>query len=310
MISVAMCTYNGERYIEEQVSSILNQSQKVDEIVVCDDCSTDRTINILKRISSLTKDVDIRIFVNERNIGVCANFYKAMSLCNGDIIFLSDQDDVWESEKVETILNWFTRNPNKSVVFTDADLIDADEELLDGASSLWNYTGFSLKIQNQFDTGYSFELIAAQNRCTGATMALRKDFVFDFSKYCNHRVLHDDIIAVAAAIQGKLGFISQKLIKYRVHNGQTAGICMQGESECDKYSVNSKSEYYSDMEMSIQMKDRLNLFILRSSIPKAALMKINRYFSVYGIAGISFWYHDFVKTLGYVLKRNKNGIKL
>ena len=306
MISVALCTYNGERYIEEQLSSILNQSKKVDEIVVCDDGSTDRTVDILKRISDSNKDVDIRIFVNERNIGVCANFYKAVSLCKGDIIFLSDQDDVWKPEKVETILNWFARNPNRSVVFTDADLIDADGKLLDGASSLWNYTGFSSKIQKQFNDGYSFELIAASNRCTGATMALRKDFVFDFSKYCNHRVLHNDIIVVAAAIQCRLGFISQKLIKYRVHNGQTAGICMQGESECYKYSVNSKSEYYSDLEMSVEMKARLNLFILRASFPKVALKKVNRYFSVYGIAGISFWYHDLKKTLAYLMKRKKN----
>lgn len=306
MISVALCTYNGEQYIEEQLSSILNQSQKVDEIVVCDDGSTDRTIDILNRISDSNKDVDIRIFVNKRNVGVCTNFYKAVSLCKGDIIFLSDQDDVWKSEKVETILNWFARNPNKSVVFTDADLIDADGKLLDGASSLWNYTGFSSKIQKQFDAGYSFELIAAQNRCTGATMAIRSDFVFDFSKHCNSRVLHDDAIAVAASMYDKLGYITNRLIQYRIHEGQAAGICMQRKQVCGKYSVNSRAEYYKDLEMSAEMKDRLNLFILRASIPKVALMKINRYFSVYGIAGISFWCHDLKKTLAYLMKRKRN----
>ncbi len=305
MISVALCTYNGERYIEEQLSSILNQSQKVDEIVVCDDVSTDRTINILKRISDSNKDVDIRIFENERNLGVCANFYKTVSMCRGDIIFLSDQDDVWNPNKVETIVKWFDKNPDKSVVFTDADLVDSNGEKIIENKTLWDFTGFDKKNQKQFDEGYGLELISSQNRCTGATMALRKNFVFDFSKYCNHRVLHDDIIAVAAVLQVKLGYIPYKLIKYRIHDNQVAGISIQNSQICGKYTVNSKSEYYKNFVMSAQMKERLNLLILRASVPKVALYKINRYFSVYGIVGLSFWWYDFMKTLVYLVKRKK-----
>ena len=94
------------------MSSILSQSKKVDEIIVCDDCSLDRTIEIIKNISESNKDVDIRIYENESNLGVCANFEKAVCLCNGDIIFLSDQDDVWMPNKVECIVAWFENNPD------------------------------------------------------------------------------------------------------------------------------------------------------------------------------------------------------
>ncbi|MBR5643961.1 MAG: glycosyltransferase [Salinivirgaceae bacterium] len=294
-LSVALCTYNGERFIEEQLSSIINQSKKVDEIIVCDDCSSDRTVEIVKSISESNKDVDIRIYENEQNLGVCANFEKAVFLCNGDIIFLSDQDDIWNPLKVETTIKWFASNQDKSVVFTDADLIDADGKLLDGASSLWNYTGFSSKIQKQFDDGYSFEIIASKNRCTGATMAMMRSFVFKFSDYCDDKVLHDEVIAVAAAFQNQLGYITETLIQYRIHKGQSAGISMLTNSFPDKYSVNSKSEHYVGMNMSSKMKKRLDLFILRADIPKKAIVKIFRYLFVYGFSGFDFWYHDFLK---------------
>ena len=213
-LSVALCTYNGEQFINEQLSSIINQTCKVDEIVVCDDCSTDGTIDIIKRIAISNPKVDIRIIVNDHNLGVCANFEKAVNECSGDIIFLSDQDDVWLPDKVEAIIDWFEKNPEKSVVFTDADLIDVNGIPLGDGKSLWYYTGFSEKTQKQFCEGFAFEIIASHNRCTGATMAYRKDFVFGFSKYCNSKVLHDDIIAVAAVVNDKLGFITKKLIKY------------------------------------------------------------------------------------------------
>ena len=86
MISVAMTSYNGEKYIEEQIESILNQTVKIDEIIIVDDGSIDGTIDLIKKY-------DVTLVQNEKNIGYKENFKKAMSLCHGDIIFLCDQDD-------------------------------------------------------------------------------------------------------------------------------------------------------------------------------------------------------------------------
>lgn len=96
--SVALCTYNGEKYIKEQLDSILNQTKKVDEIIVCDDCSSDKTVEILNHYSSTNPGL-FKIYINEQNLRSVKNFEKAITLCTGDIIFLSDQDDFWVNEK-------------------------------------------------------------------------------------------------------------------------------------------------------------------------------------------------------------------
>ena len=122
MVSVALCTYNGEKYITEQINSILEQSTPVDEIVICDDGSTDNTITIIEDIKQ-NCSTNIIINRNTQNLGVCANFELAISLCKGEVILLSDQDDIWNHDKVKTIVSWFDTHPQKTAVFTDAKLI-------------------------------------------------------------------------------------------------------------------------------------------------------------------------------------------
>lgn len=294
-LSVALCTYNGEQFIEEQISSILNQTCKVDEIVVCDDCSTDGTVEIIKRIAECNVDSNIRIIINEKNLGVCANFERAVYECSGDIIFLSDQDDVWYPHKVKTIVDWFEKNPDKSVVFTDADLVDSNGKLLYKDKTLWSYVGFYRKIQEQFDAGYSFEIVANRHRCTGATMALKRDFVFHFSSCCKNGVYHDAIIALVASLHNKLGYVATKLIKYRIHGNQNAGLNMEEAPITDKYQTHSINKEMLDCKMTTKERKHLELFILRSDIPKKAVLKLGSYLYVYGIAGLSFWWHDVMK---------------
>ncbi|MDQ3374150.1 MAG: glycosyltransferase [Acidobacteriota bacterium] len=124
MLSVALCTYNGEKYIVEQLDSIAMQSVTVDEVVICDDVSTDNTVKLVQDYT-FTAPYNVRLFINETNLGSTRNFEKALSLCNGDIIFLCDQDDVWMPHKVETIKNYLDNNPAKNVVFTNAFIVNA-----------------------------------------------------------------------------------------------------------------------------------------------------------------------------------------
>lgn len=225
MLSVALCTYNGERYITTQINSILCQSHPVDEIVVCDDGSTDKTIDVLESIRDKSP-VEIRIHKNTINLGVCANFEQAVNLCNGDIIFLSDQDDIWIPDKVKTIVSWFETHPQKSVVFTDATLITEDDKEYSN-KSLWDCIGFNKKMRRYFDKGLSLESFFI-NKATGATMAIRKEISFPFSQYCNNdNVLHDYCIALKALDNNRLGYIDKPLIQYRLHGNQQAGISYQ-----------------------------------------------------------------------------------
>lgn len=225
MLSVALCTYNGEKYITTQIKSILTQSTPVDEIVVCDDGSTDKTIAILEEIKQ-NCSTNIVIHRNTHNIGVCANFESAISLCKGDIIFLSDQDDIWYPDKVKTIVSWFETHPKKSAVFTDATLIKENEEPF-SEKTLWECIGFNKKMRRYFDKGLSLETFFI-NKATGATMAIRKEIKFPFAQYCNNdNVLHDYCIALKALDNDELGYINQTLIQYRLHGNQQAGISYQ-----------------------------------------------------------------------------------
>lgn len=124
-ISVAMCTYNGASFVGAQLESILAQSPIPDEIVICDDRSTDGTLDIVKKIGSRFPQ-RIRIVSNERNLGFCLNFEKAIGLASGDIIFLSDQDDVWFPDKVPSVLTQFEESPSTVLVYSDAVLTDED----------------------------------------------------------------------------------------------------------------------------------------------------------------------------------------
>lgn len=225
MISVALCSFNGEKFIQQQLFSIINQSYTVDEIVICDDGSTDSTLNIINRIAATTP-IPIHIHQNKINLGVCANFESAISLCKGDIIFLSDQDDIWYPDKVKTIVSWFETHPKKSAVFTDATLIKESEEPF-SEKTLWECIGFNKKMRRYFDKGLSLETFFI-NKATGATMAIRKEIKFPFAQYCNNdNVLHDYCIALKALDNEELGYINQTLIQYRLHGNQQAGISYQ-----------------------------------------------------------------------------------
>lgn len=220
-LSVAMCTYNGEKYIREQLISIRNQTLPIDEIVVCDDCSEDDTVTLMEDLAR-QYDLPIQIYVNTWNHGYRKNFEQAICRCSGDIIFLSDQDDVWLPNKVETIIDYFNHNPDKEFVFTNAILVNAE-----GINS-FNKTLFDVVLLDRptldlFDKGYVLEVLSIYCRVTGATCALRASFM----PYCipfSTTIVHDEMIAMTSAFQHKIGYINQCLIKYRQHAGQTVGL--------------------------------------------------------------------------------------
>lgn len=99
-LSVAMCTYNGDKFIASQLSSILDQTIPIDDIVICDDGSNDKTLEIISRIQQENPN-KINLFRNPVNLGSTKNFEKAIDLCSGDYIFLADQDDIWKKDKVQ-----------------------------------------------------------------------------------------------------------------------------------------------------------------------------------------------------------------
>lgn len=219
-ISVALCTYNGEKYIVEQLNSILNQTKPVDEIVICDDISSDETHDIINQYCNKFPNI-IKFHINEINLRSVKNFEKAISLCTGDIIFLSDQDDNWLPEKVADIVHYFELNPQISVVATNGNCINENSELINDFL-IWDVP--QLFIDNKIHLDYYYLISCFFNIATGATMALRSKFISEcvpFPLIPNFH--HDEWIARVASSKGQFSFLPKKYINYRIHDEQQVG---------------------------------------------------------------------------------------
>lgn len=218
-LSVALCTYNGEKYLRPQLDSILNQSVVPDEIIVCDDISEDATVKILEEYRE--KYRQIRIFVNPENLGFIKNFEKAISLCTQDIIVICDQDDVWEKEKISTILSYFEENKNSEGVFHDMGLIEGDEV----KDSYLNWKNISYQeIQNAIANQQLFGMIINRGSfILGCSLAVRRSALEKYS-IRNYPFAHDLYIAQKLSAHNVLGFIPEKLFSYRLHENQVYGL--------------------------------------------------------------------------------------
>lgn len=226
-ISVAICTYNGAKHVKQQLDSIINQTLRVNEIVVGDDGSSDNTIGIIEEIRNEHTEIEWNIVINKPGLGCCANFDDTIKRCTGDIIFLSDQDDIWDSKKVETIVNWFELNPQRDVVFSNASFMDDNSQPFT-EKRLFDVLGINTHTLAIMEKGFYLETFMQHNRATGATMALRKSFVssykIDRDAVIGKHQLHDQVIAVAAAADNRLGAINIPLIKYRIYKEQNMGL--------------------------------------------------------------------------------------
>jgi glycosyltransferase involved in cell wall biosynthesis len=220
LISIAMCTYNGEAYLSDQLVSIGKQMQQPDELIVCDDGSTDSTLQVLDQFSK-GAPFPVRVYRNEQRLGSTKNFEKAMSLCKGDFIFLSDQDDVWMPEKVNRLLQALRNNPHAGYVFSDALIVD--EALHPLGYTMWQTIKFTPRERRQFEQGKQPAVLLKRNVVTGATMAFRatlKSFILPIPE----EAIHDEWIALLASAIGIYGvLIDESLIHYRQHSQQLRG---------------------------------------------------------------------------------------
>ena len=218
-ISVALCTFNGELFIEEQLKSILQQSVHVDEIIICDDNSTDKTVELIKAFGY--KHERIKLFVNQSNLGISKNFYQAIRKSKGDCVFLSDQDDIWHPDKVQIMVEHMLHSSAK-VVFSDAELVNQNNVSLN--KKMFDITGFN-KTKKFLNSANGRVLVFFENRIVpGATMLIDKEYFTN--QIClpdDEFVLHDGWIASYAAIDNKISFVDKPLIRYRQHSGNIIG---------------------------------------------------------------------------------------
>jgi glycosyltransferase involved in cell wall biosynthesis len=217
-ISVALCTYNGARFLEEQLASLQAQERRPDELVVCDDRSTDKTVQLLESFANVAP-FPVRIHVNPVNLGSTANFERAMRLCAGTLIAFCDQDDVWHSTRLSECASALEDDPRLGLVFSNAQLIDEMGTRIPGR--LWDKFDFGPEIRERIRHGDMLPLVRYRF-VTGATIMFRAS-LREYICPAAGEWVHDGWIAALTACIARIGFLDEPLIQYRIHDQQQIG---------------------------------------------------------------------------------------
>lgn len=219
--SVAMCTYNGARFAGAQLASIAAQTRLPDELIVCDDRSVDETASIVESFAA-SAPFPVRLHVNARNLGSTKNFERAMALCEGDLIALSDQDDIWLPEKLARLEAEFARSPLPGLLFSNAQIVDEEGEV--SGEGLWESLGLSREELARLKTGAALGDLLSGATVTGATMALRakyRELVLPIPE--DLPLIHDAWVALLIACVAPVLPVEERLVLYRQHAGQQVG---------------------------------------------------------------------------------------
>ena len=244
-IDVLMATYNGEKYIKDQLDSILNQSYKNFRLLISDDGSTDSTVKILNEYSS--KDNRIKLFIQKENLGVIKNFEFLMNQVENEYFMFSDQDDIWDEQKIEKSLNKI-KETNSDLVYCNLEVVDENMQTL--SESYWKLKGFEHKVEKY----NNFESLYLNNYITGSTMLVKKEMLNKIlplihdSKY----ILHDYWIALVVSKNGKISYIKEQLVKYRQHKNNEVGSRKKSDvinkfEELRKLFIDAKLDHFSTL---------------------------------------------------------------
>ena len=252
MISLAMATYNGAKYIREQMNSILSQTLKPDEIIVVDDCSADETVAILHEYKTRC---NIKVYVNSENCGVNRNFEKAISLAEGDYIFISDQDDIWFPEKIKTTYEKLLEIEKGGPACVSSMALDVDANL-------------NVQVQNKKTKDAEYEMALYGNGSQGCSLAFNKklkDIVLPLSD----KFIYDHYVGVFSCFLGERYTIGTPLMYYRHHGNNVvssvANKYHRGLSEAMAiyYLLKRKERFYLLQYLSENKRD----FIPENKIP-------------------------------------------
>lgn len=216
-IDILLATYNGEKYVAEQIESILNQTYKNINLIISDDCSKDKTPQILKEYSQ--KDSRIKLNLQQENMGVVKNIEFLLKQVESPLYMLADQDDYWLPEKIEKSVEKL-KQENADLVFGDLEVVDKDLKTI--YPSFGDFMLLNRKI-NKYINSYKVNYL--YNCVTGCTLISKKEFIkYILPLPTNSKfVIHDHWIGLMVSLNGKLAYMPEKYIKYRQHGNNQVG---------------------------------------------------------------------------------------
>ena len=239
-ISVVLCTFNGGRYLQEQLDSIARQSRLPAELVVCDDCSADDTIAILK---SFAADVPfpVRIIENVQRLGSTRNFDKAIGIASGELIALCDQDDRWAPNKLERLSDLLIGDSFVGGIFSDANLIDESSEPV--GLRLFTKHKFSTSKQQKFLNNPTSVLLK-HDVVTGSTLMFRACL----RTHCQpipESWVHDGWLTWMITLHSRMALTTETLTDYRLHAGQQLGVGSGRDGTARNSGAETRRQHYA-----------------------------------------------------------------
>lgn len=230
--SVALTTFNGEKYIIQQLESIMYQTVLPNEIIISDDGSTDKTIELVNSFINryATSKTKITLIYNSHIKGVAGNFQNAIMHTSGSLIFLSDQDDIWEKDKIETVVYAFKEYPEAELFVHDATILLENER----GFQLTNKHFYQLQSKmigevirtdkiKKIDKAKCFNSVLAYNPINGMCMTVRREFIYKIMPFPKY-TFHDPWISFCAMANDSFYAINKPLARYRIHKNNTSGI--------------------------------------------------------------------------------------
>ena len=211
-ISVVMATYNGKEYIIEQLESIRLQTRPVTEVIICDDCSKDNTVELVQSYIDKYNLSGWSIEVNEKNLGYGSNFYKAISKATGDFIFFADQDDIWMLNKFEIMVGLMEQKPEIKLLCSEYEIFSTGEKVPEYAK---NYGKDNLRDKSLKKINLTPHNIFIGS--LGCDMCIRKDFFEEIKPYWFDGWAQDEYVWKLAQCAEGCYMYHEPLIKHRVH---------------------------------------------------------------------------------------------
>lgn len=247
LISIAMATYNGDKYLIDQLDSIIAQTYKNIEIIIVDDCSRDATVDILQKYSLKYKF--IKYYQNKNNLGITKTFERAINLCRGKYIALSDQDDIWFLEKLEVL----------SREIGDNLLIHSDAVLINNKKNIICKSHFkSIKDPNKKE----FIDYLWSNNMHGCTAMINRKLVDLCFPIPDNFYVHDHYLAICAVFYGSIKLYLQPLIYYRQHSNNVTGAYKKNYLDFIKY-CNTLAVSYNSLLIKKDFKNNFKIKIVR-----------------------------------------------
>ena len=319
MISVAMAVYNGEKYIAKQLDSIVNQTMAPTEIVITDDSDNEDTYNIIKKYIEKYKNIKWIYIKNEARLGYCKNFFKAINETTGDIIFLSDQDDIWELDKIEKMSKCISDNKSIKCLCAKYVYIDKDDYIISNTHEYSTSANYKKNVKSKeyflMNREEFFKILAFPGMCFAITKQLKNELL-DFLKIINIDEVkyHDLIISYLAARTNSLYIYNEALCKYRMHGDNAIGVdlynnkgkqdrivWLEGLIAHQKELLNYERCIYDDMKNSDAIEELIDF-----NLKRIKCLKERRFFKALGLWHFKDRYLSVKSYLGdvkYILMR-------